>query len=471
MKRSINQNYNSGNLRASSSNVDNFRNQGLKRISNNLIPDNYNYRNHNFISVKYDKNSKKNNYISNHNQSINKQNINIDNMLNGLKQEIREMSKSIEKTDNEIQKFIDNNYENNHNKYYNDSSSLPRDRNINLSNGKRNELVNSYINININKTDEVDDNSFRYRNYKNNNNSNSNYTTNISNSNNYKEYNKAAYEYKRKNNTNNISVGVGKNDNYNINKIKELNIRNDSLERTNTTLKHQLNETNKTITKLVNTINMLKNDNQRLNDNNKENKNKIDSIINELNDLNINKSSILSELKIKEELILKYDNKINILEEEINQLKMKNDINEDKHINNIDRENLNNGMIPDMDKDNNNLIALNENILNLNEIKNEKIKLYKNSNNNILLNEDKKNIKLNNYLMKKDSNKSNKQYNNEYNFLIEENNELKEQLKLMNNENAKLINVINSIDIKFKELEDNNNALKQQISINEKNII
>ena len=374
MKRSINQNYNSGNLRASSSNVDNFRNQGLKRISNNLIPDNYNYRNHNFISVKYDKNSKKNNYISNHNQSINKQNINIDNMLNGLKQEIREMSKSIEKTDNEIQKFIDNNYENNHNKYYNDSSSLPRDRNINLSNGKRNELVNSYINININKTDEIDDNSFRYRNYKNNN-SNSNYTTNISNSNNYKEYNKAAYEYKRKNNTNNISVGVGKNDNYNINKIKELNIRNDSLERTNTTLKHQLNETNKTITKLVNTINMLKNDNQRLNDNNKENKNKIDSIINELNDLNINKSSILSELKTKEELILKYDNKINILEEEINQLKMKNDINEDKHINNIDIENLNNGMIPDMDKDNNNLIAINENILNLNEIKSEKMKL------------------------------------------------------------------------------------------------
>ena len=48
---------------------------------------------------------------------------------------------------------------------------------------------------------------------------------------------------------------MGKNDNYNINKIKELNIRNDSLERTNTTLKHQLNETNKTITKLLNTIN------------------------------------------------------------------------------------------------------------------------------------------------------------------------------------------------------------------------
>ena len=45
------------------------------------------------------KNSKKNNYISNHNQSISKQNINIGSMLNGLKQEIREMSKSIEKTE------------------------------------------------------------------------------------------------------------------------------------------------------------------------------------------------------------------------------------------------------------------------------------------------------------------------------------------------------------------------------------
>ena len=175
----MNQNYNSGNLRASSSNVDNFRNQGFKKISNNLIPDNYNYRNNNYISSKYDKynNNNKNsyNYIPNHNQSISKQNINIDNMLNGLKQEIREMSKSIEKTDNEIQKFIDSNYENNHNKYFNDSTSIPRDKNINLSNNKRNELVNSYINININKADELED-SFRYSNFKNNNyNTNNNY--------------------------------------------------------------------------------------------------------------------------------------------------------------------------------------------------------------------------------------------------------------------------------------------------------
>ena len=53
MKRSV-PNFNSGNLRASSSNVDNFRNQGLKKISNNMIPDNYNYRNHNYVNVKYE---------------------------------------------------------------------------------------------------------------------------------------------------------------------------------------------------------------------------------------------------------------------------------------------------------------------------------------------------------------------------------------------------------------------------------
>ena len=136
MKRSINQNYNSGNLRASSSNVDNFINEGLKRISNNLIPDNYNYRNHNFISVKYDKNSKKNNYTSNHNQIISKQNINIGSMLNGLKQQIREIQK-VQKKLIMKSKNLDNNYENDHTKYYNDSSSFPRERNINLYNGKK----------------------------------------------------------------------------------------------------------------------------------------------------------------------------------------------------------------------------------------------------------------------------------------------------------------------------------------------
>ena len=136
MKRST-QNYNSGNLRASSSNVDNFRNQGLKKIANNLIPDNYNYRNHNFINVKYDKhnNSNKNSYncIPKHNKNmVKQQNINIDNMLKGLKQEIREMSKSIEKTDNEIQRVIDNNnYDNSNNKYFNESTSVQRERNIN----------------------------------------------------------------------------------------------------------------------------------------------------------------------------------------------------------------------------------------------------------------------------------------------------------------------------------------------------
>ena len=384
MKRSV-PNFNSGNLRASSSNVDNFRNQGLKKISNNMIPDNYNYRNHNYVNVKYDKHSNNNknsyNFIPKHNQSIVKQpNINIDNMLNGLKQEIREMSKSIEKTDNEIQKFIDNNYDNN-NKYFNDS--LQRDKNINLSNNKRNGLVKSYINININKNDELED-SFRYSNFQNNEYLNSNNYTN-----NFKEYNKA-YEYKRKNNQNNISVGVGKD---NINKIKELNIRNDSLERTNNTLKKQLTETNKTIKKLVNTINILKSDNQKLNDNNKENKNKINSIINELNDLNINKSSILSELKTKEDLILKYDNKINILEEEINQLKMKNGLKEFKEENdkkNIEKE-IEKKIVKEDDIINENeldeLNGLKEEILNLKEIKKEKMKLYKN---NSFLNEEKK---------------------------------------------------------------------------------
>ena len=169
MKRSV-QNYNSGNLRASSSNVDNYRNQGLKKISNNIIPDNYNYRNHNFINVKYDKYSNNNknsyNFIPKQNQSIVKQqqNINLD-MLNGLKQEIREMSKSIEKTDNEIQRIIDTNYDNN-NKYFN--NSLQKDKNINLSNNKRNGLVKSYINININKEEEELEDSFRYSNFQNN---------------------------------------------------------------------------------------------------------------------------------------------------------------------------------------------------------------------------------------------------------------------------------------------------------------
>ncbi len=205
MKRST-QNYNSGNLRASSSNVDNFRNQGLKKISNNLIPDNYNYRNHNFINVKYDKynNSNKNsyNFIPKHNKNmVKQQNINIDNMLNGLKQEIREMSKSIEKTDNELQRFIDNNnYDNSNNKYFNESTSVQRDKNINLnlSNNNRNELIKSYINININKAEELED-SFRYSNLQN------DYTNNNKFTNNYKEYNKG-YQYKRKNNQNNISV-------------------------------------------------------------------------------------------------------------------------------------------------------------------------------------------------------------------------------------------------------------------------
>ena len=102
---------------------------------------------------------------------------------------------------------------------------------------------------------------------------------------------------------------------------KELNIRNDSLERTNNTLKKQLTETNKTIKKLVNTINILKSDNQKLNDNNKENNNKINSIINELNDLNINKNSFLSQLKEKKEEEEKNKNDI-IQNENIDNLQM-----------------------------------------------------------------------------------------------------------------------------------------------------
>ena len=39
----------------------------------------------------------------------------------------------------------------------------------------------------------------------------------------------------------------------------------------------------------------------------------------------------------------------------------------------------------------------------------------------------------------------------------------------MSIEKNKLINAINTIDVKFKELEDNNNALKQKINLNEKN--
>lgn len=140
---------------------------------------------------------------------------------------------------------------------------------------------------------------------------------------------------------------------------------------------------------------MLKNDNQKLNDNNKENKNKINSIINELNDLNINRTSILSELKIKDDLIMKYDNKINILEEEINQLKLRNDkkeINEEKYftemtLNDKEKEKkiIKEQLINEPEK--NEYIDLKEEILNLKEIKNEKIKLYKN---NSFVNEDKK---------------------------------------------------------------------------------
>ena len=79
MKRTIKQSLNSGgNLRASSSNVDNFRNNqnSIKKISNNLIPDNYYFRNNtNYINIKLDKlnniNSSTNKHSENKNYNYN----------------------------------------------------------------------------------------------------------------------------------------------------------------------------------------------------------------------------------------------------------------------------------------------------------------------------------------------------------------------------------------------------------------
>lgn len=119
MKRIINNSYKETNLRANSSTPDNYRNHGAKRIVNSINYKNNNYRdnkcnNYNFNRINNNYNI--NNYLTNEslNQDIRKQKTIIDNMLNGLKKEIHEMSKSIEKTDSELHRYIDSNsYENN----------------------------------------------------------------------------------------------------------------------------------------------------------------------------------------------------------------------------------------------------------------------------------------------------------------------------------------------------------------------
>ena len=172
MKRAIKQSYNSGgNLRASSSNVDNFRNNqnGLnasKNISNNIIPDTYYFRNNNYINIKFDKfnninsstnkhsGNKKYNYniIQPQSQSRSKHNMNFGRFLNGnneindLNEDIREFSKSIEKTE-EMRRKIEQGK-----KYLKASNNKNMNLNLNLTSNKKNkELINSYINININR--------------------------------------------------------------------------------------------------------------------------------------------------------------------------------------------------------------------------------------------------------------------------------------------------------------------------------
>ena len=152
MKRTIKQSLNSGgNLRASSSNVDNFRiNQSsIKKISNNLIPDNYYFRNNtNYINIKLDKlnniNSSTNkhsenknynyNLIEPHTQSRRKNNMNygknIDD-INEINEEIRELSKSIEKSDNVLRKLEEGN------QYLNVSNNKNMNLNLNLASNKK----------------------------------------------------------------------------------------------------------------------------------------------------------------------------------------------------------------------------------------------------------------------------------------------------------------------------------------------
>ena len=355
MKRSIKQSLNSGgNLRASSSNVDNFRNNqnNIKKISNNLVPDTYYFRNNtNYINIKLDKfnninnttskHSENKNYnyniIEPHTQSRTKNNMNYGRYLNGINdinEELRELSKSIEKSDDVIRKLEEEN-----NKYLNVSNNKNMNLNLNLASNKKNrELFNSYINININRNNEFNqgENSFRFSCLNNNTNNNlemnntsniydtnnninndNNYYNIVDNKFNYKEYKKNNTQNKQRKgnnyiqNQNNIKVGLGKTENMSMNKIKEINIRNDSLERTNVSLNKKLLDKEKLITKLVRTINILKNDNQRFSNINNESENKLNFLIQELND----SKKILAELKAKDDLILKMGNKIKLLEE------------------------------------------------------------------------------------------------------------------------------------------------------------
>ena len=156
MKRGINQSYNpGGNLRASSSNVDNYRNNQIgittsKNIKNNLVPDTYYFRN-NYINIKFDKfnniNSTTNKHSENKNynyniiqpqsQSRSKHNMNFGritndiNNINDMKEEIREFSKSIEKN-NDFIKNIEQDT-----KYLDIPNNRNMNVNLNLTNNKK----------------------------------------------------------------------------------------------------------------------------------------------------------------------------------------------------------------------------------------------------------------------------------------------------------------------------------------------
>ena len=158
MNRAIKQSISSGgNLRASSSKTDNFRNNqnNIKKIANNLVPDNYYFRNNNYINIKFDKSNnfnsttnkhsenKKYNYNFNEpqSQSRSKQNMNnISTYINGINDinaEIRELSKSIEKSDDVIKKLEEGN------KNLNELNKRNINSNLNLPLNKKNkELFN-----------------------------------------------------------------------------------------------------------------------------------------------------------------------------------------------------------------------------------------------------------------------------------------------------------------------------------------
>ena len=331
MKQSYNPN---GNLRASSTNVDNFRNNQIgvttsKNIGNNIVPDTYYYRN-NYINIKFDKfnniNSTTNKHSENKNynyninqpqsQSRSKHNMNfgrIINDINDMNEEIRELSKSIEKNDDFIKKLDQGK------QYLNIPNNRNMNLNLNLATNKRDkELINSYINIDINRDNEFNkgENSFRFSSVNNNpninkldiNNTSNTYESNNNNENqnqyynlaenkfNYKEYKKSntnQYKQRKSNNYNNnnknqynIKVGMGKTENLSMNKIKEINTRNDSLEWNNMSLVKKLQDKEKIISKLMRTINILKNDKNRTSNINisNENENKLNILINKFND-------------------------------------------------------------------------------------------------------------------------------------------------------------------------------------------